>query len=746
MASVWGVVQAQNAPVYSNNFATANSVNGLELRYANWVQQSNYTDVTPPPSALRLQNGYVVFPFAQDFFFENPTCKLHIEGVAGPCQSEGGLRISYSEDGTNYQIMEDIPFSFAYPWAGGYTTQTTIHILTRFIKIEHYGMDSGTSSCFDLLKVEIREFIHIPGCGDQNATNYNPLANIGDCSCTYASAPSVSISSVAIGSGLPTTEITCSNPHIDLNANVSSAECIKSEWLKDGTVIKSSFGSVGGVSAEAGTYTVNIYDYDDNLLATDQIVITGACGSNEPSVSIFPQTTFTCDGIDPVMLEAIAIGFPAGENVTYQWFRNGTPIGSWFEYNRGIATTEPGYYSVTATGETGSADAEINITDGCSETPDFYVTLDRTLYAAQGNSEDMLFGYFTIVANTPQAESMAWRIEVVPSDLGLNVSQLSGTGTSAGVAANRFIVPVNQTQEERQFKLNFIANDILSYSFKITQDGMTLVSGCTDPFSLTYNPNATVDDGSCEYKTIEDSIEGCTDPEALNYNPVATVSDNSCVYPSTEPQVIYGCTDPKSLNYNPNATENDNSCVYANEENTFNAVVEEEPVATVSTRPVENCALNINVAITEVSITEVDIISPTEVKVYWKIKLEGDITILYEANYPVSQSGVTLFYLSIICKDQLRSARAANPALRSGGENTGVTGFTVSAACDVDLGTTGILQTGTSSFTVYPNPTNGKLYIKTANDAAPALTLYTLQGAELLQTTGKEMDLSPYPQ
>jgi len=47
---------------------------------------------------------------------------------------------------------------------------------------------------------------------------------------------------------------------------------------------------------------------------------------------------------------------------------------------------------------------------------------------------------------------------------------------------------------------------------------------------------------------------------------------------------------------------------------------------------------------------------------------------------------------------------------------------------------------------VYPNPTAGKLYIKTANDVVPALTLYSLQGKELLKGVGKEIDLSAYPQ
>lgn len=51
------------------------------------------------------------------------------------------------------------------------------------------------------------------------------------------------------------------------------------------------------------------------------------------------------------------------------------------------------------------------------------------------------------------------------------------------------------------------------------------VYGCTDPSSPYYNPDATIDDGSCE-----GSAPGCTDPNAINYNPLATENDGSCIY------------------------------------------------------------------------------------------------------------------------------------------------------------------------------------------------------------------------
>lgn len=60
------------------------------------------------------------------------------------------------------------------------------------------------------------------------------------------------------------------------------------------------------------------------------------------------------------------------------------------------------------------------------------------------------------------------------------------------------------------------------------------IRGCTDPRAINYNPNATINDGSCRY-----GIRGCTDPNALNYNPNATIDNGSCIYsgqPPTPPQ------------------------------------------------------------------------------------------------------------------------------------------------------------------------------------------------------------------
>ena len=53
------------------------------------------------------------------------------------------------------------------------------------------------------------------------------------------------------------------------------------------------------------------------------------------------------------------------------------------------------------------------------------------------------------------------------------------------------------------------------------------IYGCTDPYALNYNSDATIDDGTCEY---DENIYGCTYDNATNYNPDATVDDGSCEF------------------------------------------------------------------------------------------------------------------------------------------------------------------------------------------------------------------------
>lgn len=104
-------------------------------------------------------------------------------------------------------------------------------------------------------------------------------------------------------------------------------------------------------------------------------------------------------------------------------------------------------------------------------------------------------------------------------------------------------------------------------------DFVAPVEGCIDESATNYDPDATVDDGSCIYP--EQPMTGCTDSEATNYDEQATVDDGSCTYPDAD---ITGCMDSTALNYDPAATINEGCVFSSNEDNQTepdNSTVEE---------------------------------------------------------------------------------------------------------------------------------------------------------------------------
>ena len=95
--------------------------------------------------------------------------------------------------------------------------------------------------------------------------------------------------------------------------------------------------------------------------------------------------------------------------------------------------------------------------------------------------------------------------------------------------------------------------------------------------SVEYNPDASIDNGSCNVLVVEgctdqDYIEfsdtannyngscitlielGCTDPLSINFDEFANVDDGSCL--------VFGCIDPFALNLDTLANIDDGSCIY----------------------------------------------------------------------------------------------------------------------------------------------------------------------------------------
>lgn len=128
---------------------------------------------------------------------------------------------------------------------------------------------------------------------------------------------------------------------------------------------------------------------------------------------------------------------------------------------------------------------------------------------------------------------------------------------------------------------------------------VVLHMGCTDEVACNYNPNASTDNGECQYaqefldcngNCLNDSdgdgvcdeleVAGCTFDSACNYDPNATDEDGTCTYPAAlldcsgnclndddgdgvcNELELAGCTDDSAVNFNGLATDDDGSCIF----------------------------------------------------------------------------------------------------------------------------------------------------------------------------------------
>ncbi len=112
------------------------------------------------------------------------------------------------------------------------------------------------------------------------------------------------------------------------------------------------------------------------------------------------------------------------------------------------------------------------------------------------------------------------------------------------------------------------ANMSIIHDYFNGEEDIGPIGGCLQTDATNYNPQATFDDGSCNFLII---IYGCTNPEAENYDDQATHDDGRCVVlndgngSANETAAIYGCMDTEANNYDDKVTEDDGSCDYEDE-------------------------------------------------------------------------------------------------------------------------------------------------------------------------------------
>jgi hypothetical protein len=90
--------------------------------------------------------------------------------------------------------------------------------------------------------------------------------------------------------------------------------------------------------------------------------------------------------------------------------------------------------------------------------------------------------------------------------------------------------------------------------------------GCIDEAACNWDPEATLDDGTCDY--ISCFVFACTDPSACNYDSDANFDDGTCTYDDADGNGICdedefsGCILSVACNYDEFATQDDGSCEF----------------------------------------------------------------------------------------------------------------------------------------------------------------------------------------
>lgn len=164
-----------------------------------------------------------------------------------------------------------------------------------------------------------------------------------------------------------------------------------------------------------------------------------------------------------------------------------------------------------------------------------------------------------------------------PIYIGDYILTIEGTPTLEDIGPNYFVI-------NSQAAWTGLISEFVTVTVNV-EDGNevgSMLYGCTDSLAFNFNPEATVNDGSC-LPIISPNYIPCYDDEGMSYA-IGDSLINGCelcecieVYSSTAvtdeiilgwncneidncEEVVYGCMVPYDLNYNPEATEDDGSC------------------------------------------------------------------------------------------------------------------------------------------------------------------------------------------
>jgi hypothetical protein len=272
-----------------------------------------------------------------------------------------------------------------------------------------------------------------------------------------------------------------------------------------------------------------------------------------------------------------------------------------------------------------------------------------------------------------------------------------------------------------------------------------IIYGCTDTTSFNYNPLANTDNGTCITK-----VYGCTNINSINYNSNANTDDGSCI------PFIYGCTDSTAYNYNPLANTDNGTCVPkiygCTDPNSFNYLADANINQVSATDPSNPC-IPIVYGCTDSTSINYDPLANTDngtciAAVYG---CTDPNAYNYNPNANVSDTSACLYdagcitgpgnpywlndpcYAWVIDVDGYCCTNSWDPDCQA-----------LYDYCAQNNGTVNIEEVGIKHIIVYPNPTTGKIDIRTSLDIT--YTLYDFTGREIIKDSADDViDITTLP-
>ena len=204
--------------------------------------------------------------------------------------------------------------------------------------------------------------------------------------------------------------------------------------------------------------------------------------------------------------------------------------------------------------------------DGCTDTCDFPVSVTESALGQGAAGSAVEFGAYgtlttlDVTLNWSQSEGTgAW-----PADMLVEVGLPDGSCVALGGYDVTSASCTDLGNYAAVWPDTWQVSDAGTYTTSVDVSGaglsgtglwsITLTNGWSTGGASNYDVTFTMT-GLCTSDDID--IPGCTDATACNYDPNATVDDGSCDFSSCS-----GCTDAMACNYNPNATEDDGSCEF----------------------------------------------------------------------------------------------------------------------------------------------------------------------------------------